>query len=148
MRRIERATYDQAERLFEIMVQATEISCAKAYPPEVIEIWNNGRSAEGVARVIVEGNVYSLVDAGIVRGFVHIGDFEVIGLFVHPSDHGKGYGTQLFTFAVDKIKLRPVIVKATLNATSFYATLGCRRIATESVRRYDQDIQLEIMEWG
>jgi GNAT superfamily N-acetyltransferase len=90
--------------------------------------------------------VFSLVDGDVVRGFVHIGSAEVVGLFVHPDDHRKGYGTELFRFAVGKISVRPILVKATLNAVPFYAQLGCRKAATESVRRHDRDIYVQRME--
>jgi GNAT superfamily N-acetyltransferase len=144
--KIDRATADQAERLFEIMVRATEVGCAPDYPPEVIAIWHKGRSAQGMAGVIAQSDVYSLTDGGVIRGFVHIGESEVIGLFVHPDDHGKGFGTELFRFAVDKIGTRPILIKATLNAVPFYLHRGCRKVATESVRRHDHDIYVQRME--
>ena len=146
MRRIDRATTGQADRLFEIMVRATEVGCAPSYPPEVIAIWHKGRSVEGMAGIIARADVYSLTDGEVVRGFVHMGDLEVVGLFVHPDDQRKGYGTELFRFAIGKIGARPVLVKATLNAVQFYAKLGCRKVATESVRRHDHDIYVERME--
>ena len=146
MRMIDKATPDQAGRLFELMVRATEIGCALFYPPEVISIWHKGRSVEGQAGVIAEGHIYSLQDEGAVRGFVDVGDSEVVGLFVHPDDHRKGYGTALFRFAVDMIGTRPILVLATLNAVPFYSTLGCRKVATELVRRHDHDIYVQRME--
>ncbi len=146
MRRIDKATPEQAERLFDIMVRATEVGCTPSYPPEVIAIWHKERSAEGMAGVIAEADIYSMVDEDIIRGFVHIGDSEIVGLFVHPDDHRNGYGTELFRFAVDRIGTRPILVLATLNAVSFYSTLGCRKVATESVRRHGHDIFVERME--
>ena len=146
MRKIDKATADQAERLFDIMVKATEVGCAKSYPPEVVAIWHKGRSADGQADVIAEGHIFSLQDEGLIRGFVHIGDSEVVGLFVHPDDHRKGYGTDLFRFAVEKIGTRPILVLSTLNAAPFYETLGCHKVATETVRRHDHDIYVERME--
>lgn len=147
MRKIEKATSDQAERLFEIMLRATEIGCAPCYPPEVIAIWHKGRSVDGQADTIAEECVYSIHDAGKISGFVHIGDSEVIGLFVHPDDHRKGYGTDLFRFAVDQIEARPITVLSTLNAVPFYSKFGCKKVATELVRRQDHDIYVVRMEW-
>ncbi|HET6444361.1 MAG TPA: GNAT family N-acetyltransferase [candidate division Zixibacteria bacterium] len=142
MNEIGKATPNQAERLFDIMVQATEAGCATSYPPEVIEIWHKGRSAEGMANAIANAEVYSLRDRGAIRGFVHIQESEVVGLFVNPDDHRKGYGTELFRFATKKISLRPIVVKATLNAVPFYSRFGCYRVAIESVRRHDHDIYI------
>lgn len=146
MSRIERATPEQAERLFNIMVQSTEAGCAASYPPEIIAIWHKGRSVEGMAKVIGDVDMYSLIDEDRVRGFIHIGDGEIVGLCVHPDDYRKGYGAALFRFAVEKIGTRPVQVLATLNAAPFYARMGCRKIATELVRRHDHDIYVERME--
>ena len=146
MRKIDKATSDQAERLFEIMVRATEVGCGPYYPPEVIAIWHKGRSVEGQAKAINEGCFYSIQDEGIIRGSIHIGESEIIGLFVDPDDHGKGYGTDLFRFAVDKIKTRPILVLSTLNAVPFYSKRGCRKLATELVRRHEHDIYVVRME--
>jgi len=128
------------------MVRAVEVGCAPYYPPEVIAIWNKGRSVEGQAGVIAEGHLYSIQEDGIVRGFVDIGNAEVVGLFIHPDDHRKGYGTDLFRFAVDKLGTRPILVLSSLNAAPFYARLGCHKMATELVRRHDHDIYVERME--
>jgi hypothetical protein len=68
------------------MVRATEVGCATCYPPEVLAIWHEGRSAEGMAGVIAESDVYSLVDDGVVRGFAHVGNAEVVGLFVQRRE--------------------------------------------------------------
>ena len=146
MRRIESATTDQASRVFDIMVRATELGCVGFYPPEVISIWHKGRSVEGQAGVIAQGGVYVLIDEQAVRGFVHFKDSEVVGLFVDPDYQRKGYGTELFRFAVGEIQARPILVKATLNAAPFYAKLGCRKVAMESIRRHDHDVYVQRME--
>lgn len=139
------ATADQAESLFNIMVRATQDGCAVSYPPEIIAIWHKGRSAEGMAAIIVEDQVYTLVEGDRIRGFLHIDGPEIVGLFVDPADHGRGYGSQLIHFAEDKIRQRPIVVKATLNAVAFYSKLGFRKVATESVRRHGHDIYVERM---
>ncbi len=90
------------------MVRATEVGCAAFYPPEVISIWHKGRSVEGQAGVIAQGGVYVLIDEQAVRGFVHFRGSEVVGLFVDPDDQRKGYGTELFRFAVGKMHARPI----------------------------------------
>ena len=91
---IAQATTGQAERLFEIMVRAIEVGCAPDYPPEIIRIWNKGRSAEGMAGVIAKEELYALHDDGVIRGFVHIADSEIVGLFVHPDDQRRGSDDQ------------------------------------------------------
>jgi len=146
MKEIKRASKNQAERLFEIMVKATETGCSPFYPPEIMEIWHKGRSAESMAEVIEKSEFYYLQDEGRIRGFVSVNDNELLGLFVHPDDHRKGYGKELFHFGADKIPKRPVIINATLNAVSFYSKLGCLKVKIESVRRHDHDIYVHRME--
>lgn len=145
--RIERATPDQAPQLFDIMVRATEAGCASHYPPDILAIWHQGRSVGGMAGVIADGGVYCLTDQAQIRGFVHLDKSEIVGLFVHSSDHRKGYGAALFRFAAGTIRERPVRVNATLNAVPFYEKQGCRRMGLASVRRHERDIYIMRMEW-
>ncbi len=91
MSTIARATADQAERLFEIMVRATQVGCARSYPPEVLEIWHQGRTADGLREIIARSEFFALSLDGVPRGFVHHEAAQVVGLFVHPDDQGKGY---------------------------------------------------------
>ena len=144
--KITRATVKQSKRLFEIMVKAVEIGCATAYPPEIIKIWQKGRTPESMAEVISQKEIYYLRDKKIIRGFVHIGDAEICGLCVHSDYHRKGYGRKLFKFAVDKIGTRPVKVSSTLNAEPFYKKMGCRKTGTGLIRRHNRDIYVIHME--
>ena len=72
MKKINKATPDQAKRLFEIMVQATVVGCAQSYPHEVIAIWHKERSAEGMLGVIAESDIYTLVDGDVPRALKHL----------------------------------------------------------------------------
>jgi GNAT superfamily N-acetyltransferase len=136
-----------AGRLFEIMVRATEVGCAGSYPADILAVWHKGRSARGMQRVISQSDVFALIDDGIVRGWVHVAGAEVVGLFVHPDDHRKGYGADLFRFAVDRIERRPITILATLNSVPFYRRMGCRCVGLEAGRRHDRDIYVERMEF-
>lgn len=146
MKEIKKATKNQAQRLFEIMVKATDVGCSPFYPPEIMKIWHKGRSAESMAEIIEKSDFYYLTDEEIICGFVSVNDTELLGLFVHPDDHGKGYGKELFRFGVDKIVKRPILINATLNAVPFYSKLGCRKVKIEAVRRHDHDIYVHRME--
>lgn len=146
MYKINKTTVDQANRLFEIMVNATEVGCASFYPDEIINIWHKGRSIEGMAGAISKEEFYSMSEDGFVIGFLHVTSSELVGLFIDPNYHDKGYGTKLFNFAKNKISERPFIIKSTLNAVPFYEKLGCRKIRTESMRRHEHDIYYTKME--
>ena len=80
-------------------------------------------------------------------GFVHLRDPELVGLFVDPDVQRCGYGSELFRFAVQKIRSRPVILDATLNAINFYLKRGCVPGPMKSVRRNDRDIYVRRMEF-
>jgi GNAT superfamily N-acetyltransferase len=147
LNKIIKANSEQAKQLFDIMVRATEIGCRLFYPSEIISIWHKGRSAEGMADFIGQTNIYCILSKNTIRGFVHFDDTEIIGLFIDPDYHRKGYGSELFHFSVDKIKNRPIIIKSTLNAVSFYLRMGCHCVSTELVRRHDRDIYVKNMEW-
>lgn len=146
MTRIDRAKPQQAAPLFDIFIRAIEVGCARFYPADVIAAWNQGRSVERMESFLGEAEVYSLHAGNLLRGFVHVGDSEVVGLFVDPDVHRRGYGTELFRFAVERIRSRPILVKATLNAVPFYLKMGCRKVAVDSVRRHDRDIYVQRME--
>ena len=147
MKAINKATTDQAERLFQIQIQAVVLGCAPYYPSEIIGVWNIGRSVAGMAKVIATGNIYSVHEADVIVGFIEILPSEIPGLFIDPNYHGKGYGSELLRFAIEKIKKRPIMIQSTLNAVSFYSRHGFQKIATESVRRHDRDIYVVKMKY-
>ena len=146
MNEIIEADSSHAERLFEIHVAATNVAGAAYYPAEIIEIWHKGRSAEGMAKAIAEGNFYSLIDGSEIHGFVEYSQEQLIGLFVDPASQGRGFGSALLQFATKRISSRPAFLKSTLNAVSFYAAHGWSRGATELVRRHERDIYVVHMD--
>ena len=134
---IQPACVEQAAQIFDIMLRATEVGCAGSYPPDILAIWHEGRSTEGMAKIIAEQEVYAQSVGHRVCGFVHVGPAQVIGLFVDPDDHGKGFGSELFCFALGRIEERPVTVLASLNAVPFYEKHGCRCLGMETMRRHE-----------
>lgn len=131
----------------DIMVRATEVGSVDFYPEDIITIWHIGRSADGLGRIIEAQEVYYLVEEDVIRGYVHFNGTEIVGLFVDPNEHRKGYGKDLFNFAVRSIPERPVTLKATLNAVPFYSRMGCRKVRMDLIRRHDRDIYIQLMEY-
>lgn len=63
--------------------------------------------------------------AGRPAGFVGVSDELIEMLFVHPDEHGKGYGSALLRFAVEERGLRRVDVnEQNGKALSFYLHRG------------------------
>ncbi len=137
---INRATDGDASRLFDILVEATQVGCIDYYPEEIINDWHRGRTKRGMKGIIAGETFYVLSEDGEIKGFVHLNDREVIGLFVDPKEHGKSYGRALLLFALKEIKERPVKVFATLNAVEFYAKFGFEKVKLLVVRRNERDI--------
>ena len=115
------------------------------YPKQVIDAWLKGRSAETLAEMIDEAQIYFVKEVDTICGIIDFTDAEIIGLFIHPEYQYKGLGTELFKFAASRIKVRPFTFKATLNAVEFYTRVGCRKIGMDIVRRNDHDIYVVVM---
>ena len=121
---ISKATDGDAARLFSILVEATQVGCIGYYPEEIIDDWHRGRTMRGMREVISNETFYTLSEDEKIKGYLHLNDQEVVGLFVDPKEHGKKYGKALLLFALKEIKERPVKVYATLNAVGFYSKFG------------------------
>jgi hypothetical protein len=56
MTQLDKATTEQASRLFDLMTKAVKTGCAPFYPEEILQAWHHGYSAAGLAEIISEGN--------------------------------------------------------------------------------------------
>jgi GNAT superfamily N-acetyltransferase len=140
MKFIRKAAAGDASRLFEILVGATAAGSAGYYPEDIIRDWHAGRTVRGMAEVLAHETFFVLSDEGEVKGYVHLGSGEIVGLFVDPKEHGKGYGKALLQFAIKEVTERPVKVYATLNAVEFYARYGFAKVQMRAIRRHERDI--------
>jgi len=140
MKLIRKATNGDVTRLFKILVDATTIGCAGYYPEDIISDWHRGRTARGMTEVLLSEIIYVLQDEEEIRGYVHLKPGEIVGLFVDPGEHGKGYGKDLLKFALKEIQERPVKILATLNAVDFYTHFGLEKGQLAVVRRNERDI--------
>ncbi len=148
MKLISKASTKDAIRLFEILSAATTAGGIGYYPQDIINDWHAGRSAAGMREVLLSETFYNLLDEGEIKGYVHLGNAEIVGLFVDPKDHGRGYGRDLIHFAIKEIRDRPVKVLATLNAVDFYAKFGFEKVDMRVVRRHERDIYVWEMRLG
>ena len=81
--------------------------------------------------------VYCLLDADKVFGFIGVADKKIEMLFLLPEYFGSGYGKMLVTFAVQQLGANKVDVnEQNTKATNFYKHLGF-----ETYERSEKDDQ-------
>lgn len=126
--------------MFSILVNATEVGSVGYYPEDIIQEWHRGRTSKGMAEVLLSETFYVLQENKEIKGYIHINAYKILGLFVDPSEHGKGYGKALLKFALNEIKERPIKILATLNAVEFYDHFGFKKVLLKAICRRDRDI--------
>lgn len=99
------------------------------YPQEWIEKWWDELTLR--EKDFLDQSIYKLVDRnGIIIGFClmkeHKNEYEIMHLWIKPSNIRKGYGKYLLNESIQRvvIKEKPIIVEADSNAESFYARQG------------------------
>jgi GNAT superfamily N-acetyltransferase len=122
-------------------------------PDTFLDALDVERSAESWRAVISDRRrITHLVEAPRLLGFCTAGPSrgepdvyrgEVEAIYVHPDEHGRGYGTALVRAAMGWLaarKLTPVVVwalEANTPAHRFYESLGARRLDTRLLRIAD-----------
>ena len=101
-----------------------------------------------MAEVLFSEIFYVLTEDDEIKGYVHFTKAEILGLFVDPKEHGKGYGKALLQFALKEIQERPVKIYATLNAVEFYTHFGFKKVKLAVVRRHERDIYVWEMKYA
>lgn len=144
----ERALVTDAEEVTALHSRAIGQVCSFSYPPEIIEIWNVGRTIDGLREIILIDEFYLERNDGLIDGFVHFNENEIVGLFLRLECIGKGLGRKLFEFAISKISCRPVKILASLNAVEFYKHMGCFEKGYKVERRNDRDIYFMEMQYA
>ena len=104
MKLIRKAKAGDVSRLFSILVEATREGGSGYYPDDILEDWHSGRTAAGMAEVLRYETFYVLQHEDELRAYVHISKGQIVGLFVDPKDHGKGYGRAMVEFAKKEIR--------------------------------------------
>ncbi|WP_289035629.1 GNAT family N-acetyltransferase [uncultured Roseibium sp.] len=124
---------------------------ASHYPAEVLSGWMGTRDAAYYESEIREGTITVAECDGAVVGYVDAVPGEVVRLFVVPSFAGRGLGGALLRIALDEAQkdhAGPIKLEATLNAESFYAHHGFKRVGLGyfSLQRGGAPIQVVHME--
>ncbi|MEM7172751.1 MAG: GNAT family N-acetyltransferase [Pseudomonadota bacterium] len=126
---------DDAEAMLGLHGEAITRCCAATLSPEAVTAWLSGRTPEGYLRAIAKGERFWVATGAdnAVIGFASWRDDELESLYVHPDHQGSGVGRALFA-ACEKdaraCEQSLTKVSSTLNAQSFYESLGFHFIST------------------
>jgi GNAT superfamily N-acetyltransferase len=145
---IRQATAADADELFTVHQDAINRFSAEHYGPERMRIWFVGRTAAIYRQAIEEGRVWLALADGQVLGFVGIKPGEIYWLYVREAAVGRGVGTRLLKFGVERARAgsdEPVKVTSLVNAESFYARCGFVKIADGAFERGDPPLTYPVV---
>jgi len=124
---IRRAISDDAPVIFEIHVDSVTGLCASDYAEDQIRRWFDGRSSENYRGAIEAGAIWIAERAGKALGYTEFFPGEVTSLFVRSAMSGRGLGSLLLNFAIERASRGhqgPIRLEATMNGQPFYRKHG------------------------
>ena len=135
---IRQAISDDAPVIFEIHVDSVTHLCAADYTEEQIRRWFDGRSPENYRGAIEAGAIWVAERAGRALGYTEFFPGEITSLFVRSATAGRGLGSLLLTFALERASHGhpgPIRLEATMNGQPFYRKHGFSKIGEASLVR-------------
>ena len=123
---IRRATAEDAEAVYEIVLRALRETNARDYPASVIDRLVL-TLPEAVASKLEEWRAYVAVVDGRIVGTGSLNGKTVRAVFVHPDYQDRGIGTKLMDAvenAANAQSLNTLSVQSSITAQSFYAKRG------------------------
>lgn len=124
---IRTANEDDAEGISEVIIAALRTTNAKDYAQAVIEQVEKSFSPNAVAALISKRMVFVALEAGKVIGTASLDGQVVRTVFVHPSSHGQGIGSQLMSTLEQTARglgIEVLRVPSSITAERFYKKLG------------------------
>lgn len=125
---IRKANKSDIDIAWDIRKESIKAECANHYSPELIHSWLNGSLPEGFAAEL-ESNFYVATkdDEIIGLGALSYKDSKIYAIFTKPEFMGQGVAKKMMQYLEElavKNQLDTVFLDSTLNAASFYRTLG------------------------
>lgn len=104
-------------------------TCVPYYSAEEVEGWLRNRSPQGYQEGADKGENFLIAEEnGQMQGFASWRGTELMSLFVHPDQGGKGIGKSLFEACENEVRkahASPIThLNASLMARTFYMKLG------------------------
>lgn len=81
--------------LHQMIVYTVDVSYSSVYPPLAVDYFKKYHSQERITERNKAGLILVLVKDNFIIGTGSLLDSEIIGVFVHPTFQGKGYGKAL-----------------------------------------------------
>ncbi|WP_448556831.1 GNAT family N-acetyltransferase [Thalassotalea montiporae] len=136
--KIRKANKNDIDIAWEIRKESIQAECANHYSPELISVWLNGSLPESFAAEI-ESNFYVATqnEEIIGLGALSYKEKKIYAIFTKPQFMGKGVAKTMMQYLEElaiKNQLNTVYLDSTLNAASFYRSLG---YVGEEVTKYN-----------
>lgn len=125
---IRKANKNDIEIAWEIRKESIKAECTNHYSPELIDLWLNGSLPDDFAAEL-ESNFYVVTQNQEIIGLgaLSYSETKIYALFTKPQFMGKGVAKKMMKYLealAVKNKLDTVYLDSTLNAASFYRSLG------------------------
>lgn len=128
---IKKAKKEDIKQIVEIHKECVSKTNAKSYNAEIIQSWLQQINERNVLSQFDYTSWLVIKQNNKIIGFAQY-DLEEQTLYqiqIHPNYQGKGYGKMIFKYIENdfiKNKRDKVLLNSTLNAMSFYTSLGFR----------------------
>jgi GNAT superfamily N-acetyltransferase len=128
MVQIRKAIIEDAAVSFAIRREAIRARCRDDYPASDLAVWTSGDMSETFARRVAEQFHVAVMDGHIVgTGMIDLATGRVDAVFVLPEFMRQGIGRAIMNYLEGlavSAGLSVIQLDATLNAASFYRSLG------------------------
>jgi putative acetyltransferase len=144
--KVRSATPADAESIWKVHGESIRALCRDRYRPEEIAAWIAVRNPESYRVALKSRELFVAEEVGAIVGFGQLDPAkgEVEACYVAPAATGGGVGSALLARMEDAVRRRGhaiVRLNATLNAESFYAARGYRRLGP-AVHRVSGAVEL------
>lgn len=131
--------------ILEINLSAIFETCVSHYALSDLKQWVGDRSEKNFEKILERTRLYVAEQDGRSVGFLNVIPGEILAVYVHPDQQGRGYGKELLMKGIQEAKQESneVIVFASLNAMAFYEKFGFER--QEEVRDSRHGIDLPMI---